>query len=141
MEPQDIIWENLGVYRLEKFKRRFLSYFVSLILVAISFFIILGLSFVQENINIDNVWARYGINLTISLTIIIINLGIRFSLIYFTKNEKRTTYTHQEYNIVFKVMLVYFTNMALIILITNIVVFDNKFNLVLWESSGVAPKT
>ena len=51
-EPEDIIWENLGISTFEKVKRKLLTYFVTFLLLGISFVAVLRLS--QTKNNSDN---------------------------------------------------------------------------------------
>jgi len=49
-EPNDVIWENLGFSNFFKFKRRLFTNFATLVVLAICFVLIFGISYYQVNI-------------------------------------------------------------------------------------------
>lgn len=53
-EPNDVLWENLHYSTKYKIKIRFWIYLVTFILLIICFLIILGISFGQVQIFLDN---------------------------------------------------------------------------------------
>lgn len=48
-EPEDVIWENLQFNSKHRFFRKLMVYLISLVLIAISFGIIVGLNYGQVN--------------------------------------------------------------------------------------------
>ena len=77
-EPEDIIWQNLGIPECEILKRKVLTYFVTLILLGASFAAVYGLS--QAQLEYEN---NRALSLALSLVISLINvvLGRKFCLI------------------------------------------------------------
>lgn len=83
-EPSDIIWENLEYSTKDRVLRKLYSYFISILLIIISFSIVVGLNYLQVNISIikkknyktENNSINYGISSGISLSISVINYFI-----------------------------------------------------------------
>ena len=71
-EPEDIIWTNLGHSKGERTKRRIITYVVTLVLLAISFGVVYGLSALQIKVNNDK-----ALSLLISVVISGFNLLIQ----------------------------------------------------------------
>ena len=71
-EPQDILWANIGISDLEKFKRKMITYTVTIIMLGVSFAAVYGLSLAQVN-NSSNRYLSTLISLLISLINIIIS--------------------------------------------------------------------
>jgi hypothetical protein len=86
-EPQDIIWENLQYSGFQRIKRTCFVYFITFILIGVSFGIVLGLNYVQSNTNkeLDDVYLRYGLSIVISVIISVINFLISYILTYLSR--------------------------------------------------------
>ncbi len=69
-EPEDIIWENIGIPENEIVKRKLLTYFVTLMLLCLSFGIVYGLTLLQMS------YSNAILSIAISLSITIINIVI-----------------------------------------------------------------
>jgi hypothetical protein len=73
-EPSDLKWENLRYSYMNKFFRSVIVYLVSIVLIVISLFIIVGLTQVQNDFkNIQNKGINSGLSIAISTVISIIN--------------------------------------------------------------------
>ena len=110
-EPEDVIWENLEYNKWSRFKRELVVYFISAILLAISFFIVFFLTDVKKYFlaqkNSFHFIIKYGGSLSIAAVIAIIN-EIFYSLIeIITKFEKQRTMTN--YYLSCSVKLTFFT--------------------------------
>jgi len=68
-EPEDIVWANIGVSDCEKYKRKFITYFATLLLLGASFGIVYSLSIAQQRNPSNSV-----LSLAISAIISIINM-------------------------------------------------------------------
>jgi hypothetical protein len=69
-EPEDIIWENIGIPQNEIVKRKLLTYFVTFMLLCTSFGIVYGLTLLQMS------YKNAILSIAISLSITIINIVI-----------------------------------------------------------------
>lgn len=69
-EPEDVIWENIGIPDNAIIQRKLLTYFVTLILLGLSFGIVYGLTLLQQTYN--NSILSIGISLSITVINIII---------------------------------------------------------------------
>ena len=97
-EPEDIIYENLEFSWVQRLFRTFLAYFISFILIASCFFFILYLNKIQKRISQsedgNNIVNTYGISISISLSIAIINSIFQNILVILTKIEKQICMTN-----------------------------------------------
>jgi hypothetical protein len=66
-EPEDIIWENIGIPDCSIIQRKLLTYFVTLVLLGASFGIVYGLTILQITYNSSI------LSIMISLSITVIN--------------------------------------------------------------------
>ncbi|CAD8171332.1 unnamed protein product [Paramecium pentaurelia] len=124
-EPDDVFWENCGYNLKYKIKQRTISWFITLVLLITSFFILFGLDYVQNNYlkdqNINYVLLTI-ISLIISFIISIINAMIYFSITILANKEKHYTKTHYDVSVATKLIYVQFVNSGLLIMATNILV-------------------
>ena len=95
-EPEDVIFENLEFSRIKRISRIIFVYIISFIIIAVCFFFILYLNNFQikSNNGKNNIAARYGISLSISLIIAIINSIFQNLLVFLTKLEKQICMTN-----------------------------------------------
>lgn len=70
-DPEDIVWSNIGVTNCEKTTRKLITFTITVILLALSYVIVYGLSRVQKEQGNDLI-----ISLLISITISVVNLLI-----------------------------------------------------------------
>ena len=133
-EPEDIIFENLQYSSVERFFRTLLVYFLSLIIISICFIIILFLNDFQikklQNNNNNNS-VKYGISITITLIISLLNTIFQYLLEKLTKNEKQISNT--DYYLSFSVKLTIFTffTSGIIPLISSYFHSQEKYDLLL----------
>jgi hypothetical protein len=69
-EPEDIIWENIGIPDREIRKRKMFTYFITLLLLGVSFGIVYGLTILQLT------YENSILSIAISLSITVINIAI-----------------------------------------------------------------
>ena len=69
-EPEDIIWQNIGIPDSEVRKRKLLTYFVTLLLLGISFGVAYGFTILQMT------YSNFIFSYAISFSITIINMFI-----------------------------------------------------------------
>ena len=94
-EPEDIIFENLEFSWLQRLLRIFFAYIISFILIAICFFFILYINRFQiKESKENNDLYRYGLSVSVSLVIVIINLIFQKILVYLTEIEKQICMTN-----------------------------------------------
>lgn len=85
-EPNDINWENLEYSYLNRLLRYIVIYFLTFLLIAIGFGIILVLNYIQTNVDhISNPRLNTLLSIVISLVISIINIIVQTSLHKFTE--------------------------------------------------------
>jgi hypothetical protein len=72
-EPTEILWENLEVSYVEGVIRTLIVYFITLLLLAVSFGIILGLNIAQTGLPDDLNTYKYALSALISITISVVN--------------------------------------------------------------------
>ena len=133
-EPEDVIFENLQYSSLERLLRTFLVYFLSLIIIFVCFLIILFLSDFQiekMKTNNNNFFYKYGISISITLIISILNTVFQFILDYLTKKEKQISNT--DYYLSFSIKLTIFTFLTsgIIPLISSYYHSKSKYDLLL----------
>jgi hypothetical protein len=69
-EPEDIIWDNIGISSCSIYLRKLMTYFVTLLLLGASFGIVYGLTALQETLK------NSILSIAISLSITLINIII-----------------------------------------------------------------
>ena len=86
-EPEDIIWTNLGQSKWQLYKRKAVTYGVTIVLLVASFWIIYGLSNVQYKANLSesNETADTVFSVFISLCITVTNTIIK-RIFFLTQN-------------------------------------------------------
>ena len=133
-EPEDVIFENLQYSAFERLFRTILVYFLSLIMIFVCFIIILFLNDFQikklKN-NSNNFVIKYGISISITLIISILNTIFQFILEYLTKKEKQ--YCNTDYYLSFSIKLTIFTFLTsgIIPLISSYYHSKSKYDLLL----------
>lgn len=125
-EPSDIIWENLTVSAWTKFKKRIKTFFTTIVLLIMSFYILLSIKIYQYNTfedsgkisNKDNLKIK-AISLLLSVTIILLNVVITKSIRYFSKYEKPSTWTQYNVSVFHKLVIATTINTVAMLLLVN----------------------
>lgn len=142
--PYDIIWENLEYTSKQRKIRRATVFLISFVILIISFLIILGLNYIQNNLSYLNTKFNFDIktdnfekyqfiiSIVISLIILTINFIFKKILFMLTLEEKSISTTNFNINYSIKLSLILFVNNAVIPLISNIINghWDNKHILI-----------
>lgn len=134
-EPEDIKWQNFGLTLKQKIIRRAISITVSIIIILVSFGILFQIKVAQATLSENNNSESFYYSLSFVSTeiIILVNLIIRAVLRRLTFWESRTTTTAYNSILVFKIASAYFCNIALVLLIANLIVLEGN----LWGFGGV----
>ena len=132
-EPNDIIWENFGLTKTERFIKKLISFTITFIIIAISFGIIYSFKYIQRKNTIQFLYSIF-----ISITISLINAILRFILKILTTSEKNTFFTYKESSLVYKLIIASFTNSGLIVVVVCIIINNNDMETTLWGSGGIA---
>ena len=110
-EPSDILWENLGTPLGIKLKRRILTAFLTLFLLAFSFLTILGLKYAQfkyiESQSEEGI-IKTGLSLIITGFISAINAILKKTMRWISLSEKYSTMTGYHTGVLWKINLVIF---------------------------------
>ena len=110
-EPEDIIWENIEFDIWFRIKRCLIIYLITIFLLLISFFIVLGLTYLKEYLIKHKISSgfivKYGVSLLITGTISGLNEIFYYLLGKLTKKEKQICMTN--YYLSFSLKLTYFT--------------------------------
>ena len=120
-EAYEIIWQNMGYNLCQKTLYLMLSMFVTIILIGISFGIVLGLNFIQYNLdnNSERIY-EYLISLVISIIISLINsLGRKLLKLVTRKFEAIETKTDYYISLSVKITIFTFINTNIVPLLSN----------------------
>ena len=113
-EPEDILWENLGVREGQKLIRSLGTYFVTVCLLGISLGIVYLLS-IEQLKNSGN----FTLSILISLTISILNSLMGFLIRFLTYFERHYTATGYQTSLAVKTILAQVINSIVVPLIAN----------------------
>ena len=136
-EPEDVIFENLQYSSCERFLRMLLIYFISFIIIAICFFIILFLNYLQikhkEKHSENKLVIKYILSLAIALVISVLNAIFQSLLNTLTKKEKQISMTNYYLSFSIKLTIFTFTTSGILPLISCF--YFSKSNYYLLESN------
>ena len=113
-EPSDVYWENLGVSKCEIYCKRVTTNILSIIVVAVCFGIILGVSYGQKHLKNQSVAGILnissstiqGIGFLASIIISIINTILGITSRVFSSFERFPTWTSYTISVVKKLAVV-----------------------------------
>ncbi len=132
-EPEEIQFENLQTTSYERLCRTLSIYFISLIIIGISFLFISRLNIIQKNLKDQNdengLLIRYILSLTITVVISIINVIFEICLEGLTKVEKHITMTNYYLSYSIKLTLFTFITSSIIPLVSNYVNNKDDYDL------------
>jgi len=130
-EPFDVFWENLGLDWWEVAKKRILTNIVSVLLLAVTFGLILGISALQNKIK-GNTTSQAGITIlsaVCSFIVNVINSALGIFIRKLSAYEKHQTYTYYFMSVANKLSYAQFVNTAIITLLVQIVITENDVKL------------
>ena len=121
-EPDDVLWENLGVSWEVKMKKRLMTTFATVSILVMSFVIILIISyfqtFIQRNQLVQGLMLTMVNSCGACLTVVI-NYCLNFSIERFTRLEKHSTLTNYHSALAEKKIVAVFFNTALIYILIS----------------------
>jgi hypothetical protein len=138
--PNDLVWENLGVEFMAALPRRIVTFLATFLLLGISFGAVVGLKVLQYNMNknqpkdtkalsVSSLKFRV-VSVIITLIIMIINRALSMGIRTLTLTEKQTTKTDFFQSLTIKVVIVVcahqsqFLNTNLIIVLIHMIIFS-----------------
>ena len=117
-EPEDVIFENLEFSWCQRLSRILFAYAISFMLIAVCFFIILYLNNIQikqsQTEAGNSILNRYGVSISISLVIALINSLFQNLLVFLTKIEKQISMTN--YFLSYSIKLTFLTFISSVII-------------------------
>ncbi|CAD8085697.1 unnamed protein product [Paramecium sonneborni] len=124
-EPNDVFWENCGFNFRYQFQKRILNFFVTIIILGVSFTVLLGLNILQsQNLSSFDDSIMIIVTLVISLIITIINQIIYYFIKLLGQSEKHFTKTHHDVSVATKLAIVQFFNSGIFTKVINILVYN-----------------
>ena len=120
-EPDEVQFENLQFSLYERFCRTLSVYFISIIIIGISFIIISRLNLLQKNLKfeVNSILIKYGVSLIITIVTSIINVVFQILLEILTKMEKHINMTNYYLSFSIKLTLFTFITSSIIPLASN----------------------
>ena len=128
-EPEDVIWENFRYTARQRGIRTLIVFIVCILIMALSFSIVFGLTFAQDYLYEDergtkttNIFLKYLISLIITIVINIINSCIQLVLEKLTHLEKQISTSNYIMSLSIKITIFTFLNSAIIPLLSKHIV-------------------
>lgn len=122
-EPDDVLWENLGVSWEVKLKKRLITTLATLAILCMSFCLILLISyfqfFIQKN-NLAQGLELMFVNSFGATLIVFVNYTLNFSIEKFTRSEKHSTLTNYNSALTEKKIVAVFFNTAIIYILISV---------------------
>lgn len=111
-EPTDIYWEHLDIKNVTRIKRTITTYFVSFLLICVSFIIIYALNILQDELDYPSLSTF--LDAIISVVISVVNIIFKSIIVSMTAYEEMQTDTLNNFSIGIKLTLVRFVNTSII---------------------------
>jgi len=127
-EPSDVLWENLGVSRKERLKRKAFTTFCAILLILVSFALVITLSWAQEKFIKENGQASAVVktfSIVSSILVMVINYLMGLAIRALAEHEKHGTYTSYFNGMATKLNAAQFVNAAFTTLVAKIIVTTN----------------
>ena len=132
-EPEEIQYENLETTSYERFCRTLSIYFISIIIIGMSFVFISRLNLLQTHIKGEDssysLLVKYGLSLIITAVISIINEIFKICLEQLTKMEKHITMTNYYLSFSIKLTLFTYITTSIIPLVSNYIYNNGEYDL------------
>ena len=127
-EPNDILWQNMGVSWWERFKKKIITTISTFFTLICSFCLILGVTFIQRSIHKHypdlNFVPKQILNNTGTVCIVVINQFMNYIIESFTADEKHITKTEFDCSLAQKKVVGIFLNTTMIYILISYT-FDN----------------
>ena len=128
-EPEDVIWENFRYTARQRGIRTLIVFIICILIMALSFAIVFGLTFVQDYLYDDgkgtkrnNIFLKYLISLIITIVINIINSCFNLLLEKLTHLEKQISTSNYILSLSIKITIFTFLNSAIVPLLSKHIV-------------------
>ena len=123
-DPEDVIWENFEFSLCNRVLRAISIYFVSFLLLFVSFLIIFWLTNQQNILDEDEKWTenkikKYLVSFSITIIISILNVLLEIVLNFLTTAEKQKSMTYLYLSYSIKLTFFTFINSAIVPLISS----------------------
>ena len=129
-EPDEIQFENLQTTSYERLCRTFSIYFISIIIIGISFIFISRLTILQKKFKAENNFLiKYFISLIITIVISLINVIFQICLETLTKMENHITMTNYYLSFSIKLTLFTFITSSVLPLMSNYISIEGDYDL------------
>jgi len=123
-EPEDVIWENFRYTARQRGIRTLVVFLVCILIMALSFAIVFGLTFVQDYLYDDergtkstNIFLKYLISLAITIVINIINSCIKLVLEKLIHLEMQISTSNYILSLSIKITIFTFLNSAIVLIL------------------------
>ncbi len=127
-EPNDIKWENLYISPSNRFWRTIIIYLTTILILAVSFGVLVGVSVGQKKIKVDNKTLLNIISVIFACITSIFNFIVNKSMIALTIYEKNTSQTNYLLSLSLKILVFTFLNSAVIPVVVFFITNDNFGN-------------
>jgi len=128
-EPEDVIWENFRYTARERGIRTLVVFIVCILIMALSFAIVFGLTFAQDYLYDDeretkstNIFLKYLISLAITIVINIINSCIKLVLEKLIHLEMQISTSNYILSLSIKITIFTFLNSAIVLILSKHIV-------------------
>lgn len=127
-EPSDVLWENLGISKREKFKRKAFTTIIAVLLIIISFAMVISISWLQDKFIKDHGQTSTVVKVfsfVSSILLMMINYFIGRAIRTLAEHEKHGTYTGYFTGMATKLNMAQFINAAFTTLVAKIIITTN----------------
>ena len=129
-EPEDLYWENFKYSFRDRFLRIILVFSICLVIIALSFGLVLLLTYLQNKITKNeknlNLFVKYLISIFITIVISVLNEVLAFVLTKFTLIERHLSRTNFYLSLSIKITIFTFFNSAIIPLLSKALIVEDK---------------
>jgi hypothetical protein len=135
-EPEEIIFENLEITPSSRIIRTLVVYIISILILVVSLFIIIGLNNLQKYVDERNqgssqVVLLYIISLAFTVVSTAMDILLEFSLKSLTKIERQITQTKHNLSFSIKLSLLTFVNSAVLPLVAELIDRSDGYEILL----------
>ena len=132
-EPDDVLFENLETKKISRYFFVFCSSFISFLIIALSFIIVVLLTMIQEKINNlsfgEKNFSKYTVSFAMTGIISIVNIIFEIILEKLTKKERHISLTNFNLSFSVKLSICTFVNSAIVPLMSNVFANLEKFEI------------